>query len=216
MAIIVLQRLGALEKKLLSDEFSESDVELSSDLEPWSGSRYVSIIKNVGDQIGGSLPHGHQQIIMSTLMPRRIKEDLLFLQSHGVPFSDFILSHTADSLIIRDYGPSVLLVPYFMRRPYDMMLCLRNTTRAYIHELSLDEVRVVVAGWKDAISAITKVMATFGRDLAYNVITHNGPGRGLYFEFLPYTQESGGFEQLGLVSCQSDPYQAASLIRELI
>jgi hypothetical protein len=97
-----------------------------------------------------------------------------------------------------------------------MMLCLRNTTKAYLHELSPDEIRTVVAGWKDAISAIIKVMAHIGRDLAYNVITHNGPGRGLYFEFLPYTQENGGFEQLGLVSCQSDPYQAASLIKELI
>jgi hypothetical protein len=55
-----------------------------------------------------------------------------------------------------------------------------------------------------------------GREIAYNVITHNGPGAGLYFEFLPYTQESGGFEQLGLFVCQAEPEAAAAQIRHAI
>ena len=207
---IAMQRLGALEQRLLSDAYLDSEETF------WKGPRYVSIIKNVGDQIGGSLPHGHQQIILSNIMPRRVKENRQFLQKKGIPFSEFLLSHTPEPLIVRDYGCAVLLVPYFMRRPYDMMLCLKDTARNHIFELTPEELRAVVTGWQDAISAIIKVMAEIGRELAYNVITHNGTGSGLYFEFLPYTQETGGFEQLGLVSCQSDPYLAASLLKSLI
>jgi galactose-1-phosphate uridylyltransferase len=52
-----------------------------------------------------------------------------------------------------------------------------------------------------------------GREIAYNVVTHNGPGAGLYFEFLPYTQEMGGYEHLGLFICQGDPEEVAERLR---
>jgi hypothetical protein len=52
------------------------------------------------------------------------------------------------------------------------------------------------------------------RAIEYNVITHNGPDAGLYFEFLPYSQEEGGFEKLGLSVCQSNPDAAAEILRE--
>ena len=42
------------------------------------------------------------------------------------------------------------------------------------------------------------------------------PGAGIYFEFLPLTQETGGFEQLGLSICQSEPAVAAAQLRETI
>jgi hypothetical protein len=48
-------------------------------------------------------------------------------------------------------------------------------------------------------------MPSIGREIAHNVITNNGLGVGLYFEFLSYTQEIGGFEQLGLFVCQGNP-----------
>ena len=214
--MIAMQRLGALEKRLLSPELKISHSQGAKPQITWDGPRFVSIIKNVGDQIGGSLPHGHQQIIMSNIMPRRVKEHQHFLEKKGLPFSAFLLLQNPELLIVRDYGPAVLLVPYFMRRPFDMMLCLRDTTLGHIYDLSPDEVKAVVTGWQDAILAIRVVMAEIGRELAYNVITHNGPEGGLYFEFLPYTQETGGFEQLGLVSCQSDPFQAAARLKSLI
>ena len=59
-------------------------------------------------------------------------------------------------------------------------------------------------------------MPEIGRELAYNVITHNGPGAGIYFEFLPYTQETGGFEHLGLYVCQQNPKTAAARLRQLL
>ena len=214
--MIAMQRLGALEKRLLSDPFLQPQTQDNSERPSWVGPRFVSIIKNVGDQIGGSLPHGHQQILLSNIMPRRVKENKRFLEKNGVPFAAFLLSKTPQALIVRDYGPAVLVVPYFMRRPFDMMLCLRDNSLGHIYDLSPDELRCVVTGWRDATLAIRAVMADIGRELAFNVITHNGSEGGLYFEFLPYTQETGGYEQLGLVSCQSDPLQAASRLKSLI
>ena len=53
-------------------------------------------------------------------------------------------------------------------------------------------------------------------ETAYTVLTNNGPGAGLYFEFLPYTQEIGGYEQLGLFLCQEDPRKAALKLRSIM
>jgi hypothetical protein len=71
----------------------------------------------------------------------------------------------------------------------------------------------VARAWQDGIRVMRAVMPTIGRKLAYNVITNNGLGAGLYFEFLPYTQEIGGYEHLGLYACQADPNRVAQQIK---
>ena len=48
---------------------------------------------------------------------------------------------------------------------------------------------------------------------SYNLITHNGPGAGLYFEILANTQTIGGFEKMGMSVCQESPKQAAAKLR---
>jgi hypothetical protein len=85
-----------------------------------------------------------------------------------------------------------------------------------LHQLTEAELAAVADGWHDALRAIMWLMPSIGRETAYNVITNNGPGAGLYFEFLPYTQEIGGFEQLGLFVCQSNPGSSAGQIREFL
>jgi hypothetical protein len=127
-----------------------------------------------------------------------------------------MLKQNPVDLVVRDYGPAILLVPYFMKRPYDMMLLLKDTAKRHIYELSAPEISAVTAGWQDATRAFHSIMPQIGRETAFNVITHNGPGAGLYFEFLPYTQETGGFEHLGLIVCQADPSQVADQLRKLL
>lgn len=203
-AVIVLQRLANLEKALC----------LPDEREPSTG--YVSIIKNVGDIIGGSLPHGHQQIIYSPLMPRRVREQIRFVESYGKPFSAHLLEQTPQSLVIRDYGDAVLLVPYFMRRPYDMMLIAKDTRQSHLYTLSQPEMQALAQGWQDATRLTRQALQAMGREIAYNVVVHNSPGAGLHLEFLPYSQEYGGFEQLGLVGCQSEPQAAAEQLRNFL
>jgi galactose-1-phosphate uridylyltransferase len=183
---------------------------------PTGASAFVSIVKNYGHLVGGSLTHGHQQIMFSNLIPRRLLDDWRFLQAEEETFAAYMLRENPPSLRIRDYGPAVLLVAYFMRRPYEMLLILKDTHKSYLHALAEDEIEAVAAGWGDAIRAIRAVMPHLGRETAYNVVTHNGPGAGLYFEFLPYTQEFGGYEHLGLFVCQENPENVAGRLRDIL
>lgn len=213
--LVVLQRLAVLEEKLLFD--TQQAMPVARAWPNASGTRgYVAIIKNYGGAVGGSLPHGHQQIVHSSLMPRTCARNLAFAEREGETFSAAMQRRNPTLLEIRDYGPAVLLVPYFMKRPYNMLLLLKNSGRQYLHELDEDELRAVADGWHDAIRAILAVMPRLGKERAYNIITHNGPGAGLYFEFLPYTQETGGLEHLGLWVCQEEPQSAAAAIKDLL
>ncbi len=211
--VIVLRRLAALERKLLT---GAGELLPPSPADSIEAGGFVSIIKNVGALVGGSLEHGHQQIAFSNVMPRRIEDNWRFQQRHGETFSAYLLRENPAELLLRDYGPAVLLTPYFMRRPYDMLLLLKDAGKQHLHELNDQEFGAIAAGWGDAISLIRQIMPRIGRELAYNVITHNGPGAGLYIEFLPYTQETGGFEHLGLLVCQSNPGHAALQSRQIL
>jgi galactose-1-phosphate uridylyltransferase len=203
-------RLARLEERLLSDS-----VDFLPHTEP-EGHGFVSIFKNYGRLVGGSLAHGHQQITFSNVMPRRVQDNRLFQVREGETFSNFLVRENPAGLTIVEYGPATLVVPYFMRRPYDMVLLVKDTGKQHLYELTETEVTAVAAGWRDASCAIHRLMPAIGREVAYNVLTHNGPGTGLYFEFLPFTQEEGGLEKLGLYVCQQDPYTAAAHVRELL
>jgi galactose-1-phosphate uridylyltransferase len=196
--VVVMDRLAALEKKLLET------------------GQQVLILKNYGRLVGGSLAHGHQQIILTPLRPNRFRDNQRFLQQKGEPFAAYLRHQNPAELLIRDYGPAVLLVPYFMRRPLEMMLLLKDSRHHYLHQLSEAEITAVTRGWQDGIRALRKALPAMGRETAYNITCHNGDGAGLYFEFLPYTQESGGLEHLGIYACQETPSQSAGRIRTII
>lgn len=212
--VVVMERLAALEETLLagSDQLPSVAVSDAAD----EGRAFVIVIKNYGRLVGGSLTHGHQQIAFSNVMPRHFRDNARFEQEHGRTFSGAMLRETPSDLIVKDYGPAVLLVPTFMRRPYDMMLLVKDESKAYLHQLDEHQLEAVAEGWHDGIRAIREIMPRMGREIAYNVIANNGPGAGLYFEFLPYTQEIGGVEHLGLFVCQELPERAAARIREVV
>lgn len=213
--VVVMERLAALERSLLTT--AKDPMPDNSSWGDAPGRRgFVCAIKNEGRLVGGSLAHGHQQIAFSNVMPRRFADNLLFETERGEKFSCHMLRETPPDLVIRDLGPAVLLVPYFMRRPLDMMLVMRDASKRYLFELSPDELTAAADGWHLALRAVRDGMAGLGRELAYNVVTHNGPGAGLYFEFLPYTQETGGYEHLGLHLCQGNPRDSADALRGLL
>lgn len=201
---IVLERLAALEKKLLSP----------SDTAPKE--RYVSVIKNCGSPVGGSLTHGHQQVSLSNVMPGSLRLDLEYVKERGEFFSDTMMRENPEALTLKDYGCAILMVPWFMKRPYNMIFVLKDTRKQHLYELGPEEIDAVAEGFRDATAAIMDIMPRIGKLTAYNVTIHNGPGSGFYMEFLPYTQETGGFEHLGLWVCQGNPSTAAGTLREKI
>jgi len=75
---------------------------------------------------------------------------------------------------------------------------------------------MVSSGWRDAVRVFQQIMPLLNREIAYKIITYNGPGAGLYFELLPYTQEKGGLEHLGISISHADPFHAAEQIRSLL
>ena len=212
--IVLLNRLAVLERQLLLGVSVPAASTWGDKVDEYRG--FVSIIKNYGRLVGGSIEHGHQQIGFSNVMPRRFQDNRRFKQEREELFSDFLLRKNPAELLIRDYGPAVLLTPYFMRRPFDMMLLLKDTQKCYLHQLTPAETAAIADGWHDAIRFMRWVMPNIGRNMAYNVVTNNGPGAGLYFEFLPYTQETGGFEHLGLFICQDNPEDSAAQAREFL
>ena len=214
-ASIVLSRLAALEKKLLLESGNIMPESVSSSIDKQTFG-YVSIIKNYGKAAGGSLAHGHQQIVSSNIMPKQFFNNWIFQERHGAPFSKFLLQENPEELIVKDYGKAVLVVPYFMRRPFDMFLILRDTSKSFLHELDQEELDTVAMAWQEATRIILLILKKLKKEEAYNIAVNNGPGAGLYIEFLPFTQLIGGYEKIGLWVCQESPFKAAETLRSFI
>ena len=212
---IVMRRLAALERKLLCGQLVNPEENKSwGDRPGYSG--YAAVIKNYGRLVGGSLEHGHQQVAFGNIMPRFFADNLRFEKEHGEKFAGYMLRENPDNLLVHDLGEAVLVVPYFMRRPFDLMVIMKDSTKRYLHDLSESEISAAAQGWHEAIWLMLEMMPRVGREPAYNVIVHNGPGAGLYFEFLPYTQERGGYEHLGLFVCNGNPESSAQELRQLL
>lgn len=209
---VVLKRMGALEKKLLTE--SKGKMPETTAFNPNHRTfGFVSIIKNYGAPVGGSLTHGHQQIIHGNLLPGAIFDDRSFLLRTGRSFLSFMQEVLSQELVVRDCKEALLTVPYFMKRPYQMLLLLKDPKKCFLHELTDEEYEAAAEGWAAAARAFVEIMPKMGRETAYNVLVHNGPSGGLYIEFLPYTQETGGYEQLGLYVCHETPESAAATLR---
>ncbi|MBN1588360.1 MAG: glycosyltransferase [Pirellulales bacterium] len=213
--LTAMSRLATLEKKLLLDKSSSY---------PASGTTcggqtthgFLLLIKNHGRAVGGSLAHGHQQVLYSNLKPAHIARNERFEKKHGETFAAYMLRENPAELMLTDYGSAVLMVPYFMRRPYNMLLVLKDHRKRHLFECTKEELSAVAQAWGDATGAIMALMPSIGKAAAYNITVSNGPGAGLYCEFLPYTQETGGFEHLGLWVCQDTPQRVADNLRQVL
>ncbi|MFT6985932.1 MAG: galactose-1-phosphate uridylyltransferase [Psychromonas sp.] len=214
-ALLAFKQLARVEEILLcqpTNFMSRSITQM--DKQVVSG--YISIIKNYGAAAGASLTHGHQQIAYSNILPQRFFNNLNFRKRHNKSFSLFMLEENPSELLVKDYGGVVLMVPYFMKRPLDMLLVIKDSSKRYLHQLSVLEMKQVTAAIQEAIQAIIALMGNMKIQPAYNMIVNNGPGCGLYFEFLPQTQKMGGYEQIGLFVCQANAADSAKQLREQI
>ncbi len=214
-AKIVFERLANLEKKLLLDSKDFMPMSLS-EVEEKVTFGYVSIIKNYGKIAGGSLSHGHQQIVSSNIMPKQIYNNWNFYSRTQENFTEFLLNDNPDELIVKDYGSAVLVVPYFMRRPFDMFLIIKDTSKKFLHNLNNEEMETVCLAWQEATRTMLEILKSLHKEEAYNITINNGPGAGLYFEFLPFIQLIGGYEKIGLWVCQESPLVAAETLRSFI
>ncbi len=200
---VVLERLAAFEASLLHHTPDHPEVPGDSSCQlPHHG--YVGIIKNFGRKVGGSLSHGHQQILHTGRHPLRAWQDMQFIEREGRSVATQLLNDP-ESRVIEDYGAVRLITPSFLRRPLQAMIVVCNTRHSYLHELTRDEREALALALRAATAAIVALMPRLGRETAYNLVLHNGPIGGLYLELLPWTQEYGGYEQQGLFICAGTP-----------
>lgn len=203
----VLARLAALEEKLL--HAPDSGLPLVSDGGGGPHRGFVGIIKNFGHLVGGSLAHGHFQIIHGNVRPRKILEDARFLANHGRPFARFLAEENPENLTVAEWGPFKAVVPYFMRRPLDTFIVARRGCGEYLHHLGEEDLESLAVLLRVTLGAIVETMPRMGKEATYNLVLHNGPVGELYVEILPYTQETGGYEHLGIAICQGSPSSSA-------
>ncbi len=214
-ALISFQQLAKLEKVLLSQPtnfMSRSEMKINES----KISGYVSIIKNYGAAAGASLTHGHQQIAYSNILPQRFFNNLRFKKRHNKSFSSFMQDENPKNLLVKDYGAVTLIVPYFMKRPLDMILLIKDSSKRYLHQLNEEEKVQVSLAIQEATHCIIQLMEVMDTQPAYNMIVNNGPGCGLYIEFLAQTQKMGGYEHIGLYVCQANAKQIAMQLRTKI
>ncbi len=211
---VCMERLSALEEKLLYE--SAGFMPPVQFKEEGDVHGFVSIIKNYGQAAGASMSHGHQQITLSNIMSSRMFNNQSFAYRHKKTFSAYMIKENPEKLLVQDYGTALLMVPYFMRRPFDMLLINKDVSKQYLHELTSKERKTFTIATQQAIQAIFKIMPQMGKEPAYNLTINNGPGTGIYFELLPKTQEMGGYEQVGLWVCQANPYECVKQLQDMI
>ncbi len=175
---------------------------------------HVCIIKNYGHLVGGSLSHGHFQIALSSTAPRKAKDDRAFREREGETFCSFMWRENPPSLTLAEGEWTKAVVPFFLRRPLDVMILtspalgaerLHHMPRGARLEFAVMSARI--------LRAVLKAMERRGRIPTYNLVFHNEETH-FYMEVLPYTQEMGGYEHLGLFVCQSEPHESAALLKE--
>ena len=207
----VLRRIAVLERKLLLEgEAHAAEAQL---MEQDAKKGRVCLIKNEGAPVGGSVAHDHFQLLYTFSEPLRFRQDRLFSEEHGMSFSAWLSAAEGFGFEILKTESWFVTVPYFMRRPYDIFIIQRDDEKKYLCDLDTHDIDELASLLRTTFRASDELFSRLGRNPAFNLITHNSGHGALYFEFLPYTQERGGFEQLGLYLSQTAPGTAAGFYR---
>jgi galactose-1-phosphate uridylyltransferase len=207
---IGMRRLANLEEKLLKQ--SSGYMPVSDQNKHLYG--YVSIIKNYGSAAGASLTHGHQQIAFSNIMPQRTYNNQRFYQRHHISFSQFLLRENPASLTVAEIGSTRIIVPYFMRRPFNLLIVPRAEAE-HLHELSPEELQELEVAIQKTMQVYHSLLESLNIEVSFNMAIHTGPDSQLYVEFFPMVQAMGGFERIGMWICQLSVQKAADQLRGL-
>jgi galactose-1-phosphate uridylyltransferase len=127
-----------------------------------------------------------------------------------------MIAENQPELIVTELETGRFMVPFFMRRPYNLLYVPENPEPSHLYQTSAAERADLGRALATGMRLTEGGLRAVGREQAYNVVFHTGAGAGIYLEFLPRTQEDGGFEQLGLSACQASPFDVAARLRESV
>jgi len=208
---IVLERLSLFEAIMLHSDIDGLASTSAYETPPHSG--FSGIIKNYGHLVGGSLSHGHIQIAFTNIMPGVIADDINFRDSHNETFIQFFSRGNPENLTLEKREHFTATVPFFMKRPLQTLIYY-NGGEDYFHHIPHPHLDDLADLLKKNIASVINIMKAIGREPAYNIIFHSGPGCEFYIEILPYTQETGGYEHLGLFVCQGSARSTTDMYRD--
>ncbi|WP_028972900.1 hypothetical protein [Spirochaeta cellobiosiphila] len=198
----VLSRVILLEKILLNSSLLDKG--------------YFAFIRNEGQSVGGSVYHDHFQMLYSNQEPLSFREDRNFYEKHGVGPTQILHEEISTELIVLSQGEWQLVVPPYIKRPYELMIYTPNRSNVHLNSLSETSVRDLTFLLQKSFQLQTSLFKHLGKDKAYNLICHNSGYGSIYFELFPMVQPLGGFERLGLYLSQGDPIEGAELYRQLL
>ncbi|TCS40211.1 hypothetical protein [Reinekea marinisedimentorum] len=207
---ITLSRLAALENKLLFT--CEDYMPISCETDGARG--YLSIIKNYGPDAGASLSHGHQQIAYSNIMPQRTFNNARFFDRHNRTFCSYMHEHNPENLTVAEEGSAKVIIPYYMRRPYNLMILL-DTQSNHLSKQTSGQLWDLTRAIQKVIKSLHLLLPSMGKSVSFNMAIHTGPRCELYVEFFPIVQALGGYERIGLWISQLTPRSAASRFKAM-
>jgi galactose-1-phosphate uridylyltransferase len=168
---------------------------------------HVAIVKNRGRLVGGSVPHDHQQIMLSAALPAeppRIKG-----------LAQRLLTETPEALIVECVDDAATtLVPPFMRRPLQTFIVPNTSEVGWIHHMEPRVLEAMAVALARLTASTDAVMTEQLKEPAWNLILHTGPGLVPLIEMRPFTQALGGYEHLGLYLCEELPATSAGRLRD--
>jgi hypothetical protein len=174
---------------------------------------HVGLIKNRGRTVGGSVEHDHQQLLLSSVPfaePPATRGLRAALTAGAAAGGGARAGSGAGHIVVDEVdGLARTIVPEFMRRPLHCFVAPLAQDAGWLHHLD-DAVRDALAFAIARLTlAVSGLMAASGREPAWNLVCHTGPGCGPLFELRPYTQPLGGYEHLGLYICEETPATSA-------
>ena len=205
--------------------------ERSLDLKKDQRLKYILLFKNYGRDAGASLEHSHSQLVVTPIIPKRIKEELqgakrYFDCKKRCIFCDIINQEIDYGVrIIEVKGNFVAIAPFAARFPFEVWILPRRHSPDF--DRSSDE---ELMGLGKILRSILRRLSKALNNPSYNFVFHVAPNRGprggywqtidkdyhWHIEIMPRIVKAGGFEWgTGFYINPTPPEEAATYLREL-
>ncbi len=191
--------------------------------------KYILIFKNYGIDGGASLEHPHSQLIATTIIPKRIEEELMssikfFNLEKRCIFCDYIMQEVQfKDRIIAKSEKYIAISPFAARFPFETWI-LPMFHNAYFEEINDDEIFELSKMIKEILFRIKNRL----NNPPYNFIIHTAPSKKSsikewtaleekyhwHIEIIPRLTKIAGFEWgTGFYINPTSPEEAAKILR---
>lgn len=180
--------------------------------------KYVSIFKNSGKQAGASLEHAHTQILASSVMPGRIKEEVeaskkYFENENNCVGCDIINEElNLDERVIIEEDDFVVIAPYASIWPYETSIYPKFHC-SDITQLTKDQLNQLAKTMHKLFSSYYECFDY----IPYNMVFFNYPKKKychFRIDIYPRIQSIAGLEHLGLNINEVLPERATEVLKD--